>query len=157
LGTTATSRTLHDIIRERDLKGVHQEFDRINANIETDPPAAVTASCALIEALFKTFIADEGLIMPADQSVLPLWKTVRTHLRLDPAEMQDDGLKSILSGLASIVNGIASLRSNRGSAHGHDGRFVMSLEPRHARLASNGALTLATFFIEVVDAGKYRR
>jgi hypothetical protein len=157
LGMTATSKTLHDIIRERDLKGVHQEFDRINANVETDPPAAVTAACALIEALFKTFIADQGLTMPADQSVLPLWKTVRTHLKLDPAEVQDDGLKTILSGLASIVHGIASLRSNLGSAHGHDGRSTMRVEPRHARLASNSALTLATFVIEVVDARKYRQ
>ncbi|WP_353070249.1 abortive infection family protein [Tunturibacter empetritectus] len=157
LGTSAASRTLQQIVHDRDLKGVHLEFDLIFANLESDPAAAVTASCALLEALFKTYIADEKLTLPSDQSILPLWKVVRSHLQLDPADMQDDGLKKILSGLASIVDGIASLRTKRGSAHGHDGRTSFRLEPRHARLASHGAFTLATFFIEVAETKKRRK
>ena len=156
LGSSAASRTLQQIVRDRDLKGVQLEFERIFANIESDPAAAVTASCALLEALFKTYIADEKLALPADQSVLPLWKAVRAHLQLDPADMQDEGLRKILSGLASIVDGIASLRTRRGSAHGHDGRAGFRVEPRHARLASHGAFTLATFFIEVAETKRAR-
>jgi Abortive infection C-terminus len=156
LGTTAASRTLQQIVHERDLKGVQQEFERIFTNLESDPGAALTASCALLEALFKTYIADECLTLPADQSVLPLWKVVRTHLRLDPGEMEDEGLKKILSGCASIVDGTASLRTRRGSAHGHDIRTGFRVEPRHARLASHAAFALATFFIEVAEAKRVR-
>ena len=155
-GASAASQTLKHIVSERDLKGVQVEFDRILANIESDPPAAVTASCALLEALFKTYIADEGLKMPSDESVLPLWKEVRAHLKLDPTEIQDDSLKKILSGLASITDGIAALRTRRGSAHGHDVRTSFRIEARHARVAAHSAFTLATFFLEVAEARKTR-
>ena len=94
-------------MRDCDLRGVQWEFECIFANLETDPAAAVTASCAVLEALFKTYIADEGLALPADQSVLPLWKIVRGDLKVDPAEMQDEGLKKILSRLASIIDACA--------------------------------------------------
>jgi hypothetical protein len=151
-GASAASHTLEQIVHDRDLTGVQHEFERILSNLDTDPAAAVTASCALLEALFKTYLADEHIPLPADQSVLPLWKLVRGHLKLDPAEMQDEGLKKILSGLASIIDGTASLRTKRGSAHGHDGRTGFRVQARHARLASHAAFTLATFFIEVADA-----
>ncbi len=157
VGASTASRTLEQIVKDRDLKGVQTEFERIFSNLESDPASAVTASCALLEALFKTYIADENLVLPADRSILPLWKVVRTHLQLDPADMQEEGLKQILSGLASIINGIASLRTKRGSAHGHDGRVNFRLESRHARLASHGAFTLATFFLEVATSKKARR
>lgn len=155
-GTSVASRGLQQIVHERDLQGVNHEFERILKNLETDPAATLTASCSLLEALFKTYIADENLSLPADQSILPLWKVVRAHLRLDPGEMEDDGLKKILSGLASVVDGTASLRTKHGSAHGHDNRTRFKIEPRHARLASHAAFALATFFIEVAEAKKSR-
>jgi hypothetical protein len=43
---------LQDIIRARDLSGFQTEFNRIYENLEADPSAAVTASCALLESLF---------------------------------------------------------------------------------------------------------
>ncbi len=157
LGSTIAARTLDQMIRGRDLAGVQREFDRIFSNLDKDPGAALTAACALMEALFKSLIADEGLTLPADQSILPLWKTVRNHLNLDPGEMSDEGLKKVLSGLASIVDGIASLRTRQGSAHGHDVRETRyRVEARHARLAAHAALSLATFVIEVVHTKQLR-
>jgi Abortive infection C-terminus len=157
LGSAVAVRTLDQMIKDRDLAGVQREFDRIFSNLDKDPGAALTAACALMEALFKSLIADEGLTLPADQSILPLWKTVRNHLSLDPGEMTDEGLKKVLSGLASIIDGIASLRTKQGSAHGHDVRETRyRVEARHARLAAHAALSLATFLIEVAHARQQR-
>jgi len=64
IGATPVSQTLQDIIRARDLSGLQTEFDRIYENVESDPPSAVTASCALLESLFKTYIEEAILICP---------------------------------------------------------------------------------------------
>jgi len=146
-GAGVVSRSLEDIIHSRDLAGLQAEFERIFNNIESDPATAVTASCALLESLFKVYIADEQLETPSDQSIKPLWNVVRRDLKLDPAYMQDEDLRKILSGLASIVDGIAGLRTHKSSAHGH-GRKLYKLKPRHARLAAHAAFTLATFIFE---------
>jgi hypothetical protein len=154
VNTTLTTRTLDQIIKERDLRGVETEFDRILVNLDSDPGAAITASCALLESLFKTYINDEQLGLPSDQSVLPLWKIVRSHLKLNPGEVKDENLKKILGGVATTIDGLAGLRTRTGSAHGHDARVVYKVEPRHARLAAHAAMTLATFLIEAADSQK---
>jgi len=141
------SRGLEQIIRDHDLAGIQAEFDRISNNIESDPPAAVTASCALLESLFKIYIAEEQLEMPSDESIGPLWKVVKKHLNLDPASMQDEDLRKVLSGLASIVDGTGGLRTHKSSAHGHVHK-VYKLKSRHARLAAQAAFTLAMFILE---------
>jgi hypothetical protein len=147
IGGTAMSRTLLDIIRERDLVGLQTEFDRIYENVESDPAAAITAACALLESLFKNYIETNGLGMPTEQSIKPLWKATRKGLNLDPAVVNDEDLKTILSGLAAIVEGIGSLRTHKGSAHGR-GKVTYRLKPRHARLAAHAAFTLASFVLE---------
>jgi hypothetical protein len=155
-GVAATGKTLSQMLAERNLIGVQQEFERIISNLDSDPPAAVTAACSLLESLFKSYIADESLTLPAEQSVLPLWKVIRTHLGLNPGDFADDNLKRILSGMASTVDGIAGLRSGAGSAHGHDARAEkikgFRVAPRHARLAAHAAMALAVFFIETIEA-----
>src|SRR5258708_10135645 len=55
-GTTEASNTLQHLIQARDLSGLQTEVDRIYQNVESDPPSAVTASFALLQALFKTYI-----------------------------------------------------------------------------------------------------
>jgi hypothetical protein len=154
IGATAISKTLQDIIAARDLSGLQTEFDRIYENVESDPASAVTASCALLESLFKTYIQEEKLEMPSEQSVKPLWKVIRKDLSLDPAIVDDDDLKAILGGLAAIVDGTGSLRTHKGSAHGH-GKTTYKLKPRHARLAAHGAFILASFVLEAwAERGK---
>jgi hypothetical protein len=147
IGSTTVSHKLRDIIRARDLSGLQTEFDRIYVNVESDPASAVTASCALLEALFKTYIEEEKLTMPSEPSVKPLWKVIRADLKFDPAATHDNDLKTILSGLAAIVEGTGSLRTHKGSAHGR-GKTVYKLKPRHARLTAHAAFTLASFVLE---------
>jgi Abortive infection C-terminus len=147
VGATGVGKNLQDIIQTRDLSGLQTEFDRIYENLNSDPAAAVTASCALLESLFKTYIGDNKLAMPSDESIKSLWKVVRKDERLDPAVVNDDDLKTILTGLASIVEGTGSLRTHKGSAHGR-GKTTYKLKPRHARLAAHSAFTLASFILE---------
>jgi hypothetical protein len=107
----------------------------------------VTASCALLESLFKTYIEENGLKKPSEESVKPLWETVRNDLKLDPAGVSDDDLKTILTGLAAIVEGTGCLRRHKGSAHGR-GKTTYKLKPRHPRLAAHAAFTLASYVLE---------
>lgn len=148
--TGSTSRALREIIQSRDLSNMEAEFERIAANLQADPPAAVTAACSLLEALFKGYIEERHLEMPSDQSIKPLWNVVRNDLRLDPSRVANDDLRKILSGMASIVDGTGSLRTHKGSAHGQ-GRKAYKLRPRHARLAVHAASTLALFVLETWD------
>lgn len=145
--SATVGKTLQDIIDARDLSGLQTEFDRIYKNVESDPASAVTASCELLESLFRTYIEEENLEMPAEKSIRPLWKVIRADLELDPAALQDEDLRTALTGLAAIVEGIGALRTHKGSAHGH-GKTVYKLKPRHARLAAHASFTLASFVLE---------
>jgi hypothetical protein len=141
------SRSVEDLIRQRNLGEIQKEFDRALNNVESDPPAAITAACAILESLFKVIIVDEGLIPPSDLSVLSLWKVVQTRLALDPGKAPDRHVRLVLQGLSSSIHGIAGMRSNVGSAHGH-GPGAPVVEPRHARLAVHAAHTVVVFVVE---------
>jgi hypothetical protein len=150
------TKSLRQVLKDRDLPGVDKEFDRAMANVETDPPAAITAACSILESLFKVYIEDtDGLEMPSDQSLKPLWRAASKHLGLDPSAMEDEDIKKALSGLNSVVDGIGSLRTHAGSAHGR-GRRVYRLQARHARLAIHASHTLVSFFIETWDERNQR-
>jgi hypothetical protein len=146
-GTGPSAHTLADIIGARDLAAVDREFQRALATVETDPPAGVTAACALLEALFKTYLADAGLEPPNKQTLMELWRPVRDHLGLDPGSVVGDDQKRILSGLISVVDGVGALRTHAGSAHGRSpgDRPIVA---REARLAINAAHAAAVFVLE---------
>jgi hypothetical protein len=150
---SSPQRTLDHILRTRDLPSVDEEFRRIEGALDSDPRGALTAGCALLEALFKIYIEDEALEMPRDQTIKPLWSVVSKELGLDPASLPDDDLKRILSGLTSVVDGLGALRTHAGSAHGR-GRVKYRPEPRHARVVANSACTLATFVLETWEKRK---
>jgi hypothetical protein len=73
--TALPTKSLHQILKERDLAEVEKEFSRSLAHVEADPPAAITAACSILESLFKVYIEESGIDMPADESLKPLWKT----------------------------------------------------------------------------------
>ncbi len=151
--TALPTKSLNQVLKDRDLAGVDMEFERALANVEKDPPAAITAACSILESLFKVYIEDNSVEMPADQSLKPLWKMASKHLGLDPSSIGDDDVKKVLSGLNSVVDGIGSLRTHTGSAHGR-GRRAYRLQARHARLAVHASHTLVAFFIETWDERK---
>lgn len=150
-GVTAPSRTLGEKLREISIAEIEEEFNRAHRSVESDPPAAVTAACAIVEALCKAYIAQEQLTPPANQTIKPLWGAVSKDLRISPDSVEDDDLKRILSGLTSIVDGIGAYRTHAGSAHGH-GQRKYKVAPRHARLAVHAAHTLCLFVMETWQA-----
>jgi hypothetical protein len=155
-GNALPTKSLKQVLTERDLAGVDKEFERALANVEIDPPAAITAACSILESLFKIYIEDTpGLETPSDQSLKPLWRTASRHLGLDPSQVEDEDVKKILSGLNSVVDGIGSLRTHTGSAHGR-GRRVYRVHARHARLAIHASHTLVGFFLETWDERNHR-
>jgi hypothetical protein len=146
-GSSALSRSLSDLIKERDIPSIEAEFNRALENVNSKPREAVSAACNILESIFKVYIADENLGTPQKQDIQGLWKVVKADLGFDPNRLEDDDLKKILSGIFSIVDGIGAFRTHASSAHGQ-GRKLYNLEPRHARLAIYSAHTLALFVLE---------
>lgn len=144
---SAPSRSLADMLREVSITEIDEEFNRAYRSVDTDPPSAVTAGCAIVEAMCKTYISEYGLQLPSKQTIKDLWKVVSKDLDLSPDRVEDEDLKRILSGLTSVTDGVGSLRTHAGSAHGHAKRLY-KLEPRHARLAVHSAHTLCLFVLE---------
>ena len=149
------SKSLRQLLREKDLVEVFREFSRCMDNVETDPPAAITAACSILESLCKEYIEDKGLAMPPKQSIVHLWKIVSNHIGFEPSKVEDDDIRKILSGLTSVVNGIGSLRTHTGSAHGR-GKKSYRVQARHARLAVHASHTLVGFVLETWRGGKIR-
>jgi hypothetical protein len=150
---TGPSKSLGERLKANSIQTVETEFDRAYKSIESDPPAALTAACAILEAVCKHYIQSENLTMPGKQTMGPLWSEVSKHLGLSPAQLADDDMKQILSGLFSIANGIGAFRTHEGSAHGH-GHKTYKVEARHARLAVHSAHTMTMFVLETWEARK---
>jgi hypothetical protein len=148
---TMPSRALGQKLRELSIAEIEEEFERAHRCVDIDSPAAVTAACAILEALCKAYSSEHGLDLPSSQTIKPLWGVVSKHLKIAPESVEEDDLKRILSGLTSIVDGIASYRTHAGSAHGH-GRRQYKVAPRHARLAVHSAHTLCLFVMETWQA-----
>lgn len=150
---TGPSKSLGEKLKVGGLSAVDLEYQRAYQTIASDPGAAVTAACAIVEAVCKHYLETENIALPNKQTIAPLWTEVAKHLGLSPGQMMDDDLKQILSGLFSIAAGVGALRTHEGSAHGH-GNKTYKIEPRHARLAVHAAHTMALFILETWDARK---
>ncbi len=155
-GSSASSRSLAELIKGRDIPAIDAEFKRALANVNSEPREAVSAACNILESIFKTYIADENLDVPQKQDLQSVWKVVRADLGFDPAALEDDDLKKILSGVLSVVDGIGAFRTHASSAHGQ-GRKIYNLKPRHARLAIHSAHTIVIFVLETWDEKKVGR
>ncbi|WP_139204534.1 abortive infection family protein [Pacificibacter marinus] len=144
---------LMKISSEWTLDTVEREFSRAFDNLETDPEAAVTAACSMLESVFRSIInARPEIDMPRSMEIKVLYKAIRDPLGLSPSkdvqesEIQAD-VRTILSALSNAIQGIGALRSHSGTAHGRE-RGFQRLDPRIARLAVGSASTLALFLIE---------
>lgn len=152
-GRAAPSRSLAELIKGRDIHAIDIEFTRALDNVISEPREAVSAACNILEAIFKVYIADEGLSMPKKQDLQSVWKVVRADLGFDTNRVEDDDLKKILSGILSVVDGMGAFRTHASSAHAL-GRKIYKLKPRHARLAVNSAHSMAMFILETWDEKK---
>jgi len=147
------ARSLDDLLRKREIPEIEIEFQRALESVESDPPAAITAACSILESFCRIYIQAEGLSLPPVQSAKPLWNVVSHHIGFAPASQTDQDIKKILSGFLSVVDGVACLRTHDGSAHGKERRSY-KIFPRHARLAVHAAHTLVLFGLETWAARK---
>jgi hypothetical protein len=143
----APSKALEDYMKDRDAANVELEFNRALSNVDANPREAVSAASNILESIFKIYIEEEGLEIPAKQDLKSVWLVVRKHLGFDPGAIEDQDLQKILTGLVSLVEGVGALRTHASSAHGA-GKKNYKLEPRHARLAIHGSHTVALFVME---------
>ena len=151
--SSAPSKSLAAFIKGKDIPAIDAEFNRALANVNIDPREAVSASCNILESIFKYYIEDKTLIMPQKQDIKNVWKVVREDIGFNPSIVQDDDLKKILTGILSVVDGIGALRTHASSAHGQ-GRKIYKLQPRHARLVIHSSHTIALFILETWDENR---
>jgi len=149
-GSSSPSKSLSELIKNRDIPSIETEFNRALQNVNSEPREAVSAACNILESIFKVYISDENIDSPKKQDLQNVWKVVKNDLGLDPSLVEDNDLKRILSGIFSIVDGIGALRTHASSAHGQ-GRKIYTIKSRHARLAIHSAHTLALFVLETWD------
>ena len=145
------SRSLAERIKTDGIQAIEIEYDRAYKSIESDPAAALTAACAILESVCKCYLEEEGHKLPKKQVLGTLWPEVASRLGLSPKVVADDDLKRILQGLFSIADGVAALRTHQGSAHGKSEGKNYRPAPRHARLAVHAAHTMAMFVLETWD------
>jgi Abortive infection C-terminus len=146
-GTSVPTRSLEDLLRRRAIPEINKEFQRALESVEKDPPAAITAACAILEAFCRVYLQQAGITPPGDQTAKNLWKLVADHIGFAPSQATDEGMKRIFSGFFSVVDGVSLLRNHDSSAHGREARPYLVL-PRHARLAVHAAHTLVLFGLE---------
>lgn len=158
LGSTVStpSHSLDDLMRKRSIPEIEVEFQRALKSLDSDPPAAITAACSILESFCRIYIQEENLSLPPDKSAKSLWKIVARHIRLAPESQTDQDINKVLSGLFSVVDGLASLRTHDGSAHGKERRPYKIL-PSHARLAVHASHTLVLFGLETWAASQQKR
>lgn len=150
-GEGLASKTLAELIKNRNIQAIDQEFDRAIRNIQISPREAVSAACNILESLFKVYIAEHShLQMPAKQDLQSVWKIVKADLGLDASKLEERDLQEIISGIMATVNGIGALRTHASAAHG-EGKKLYKLKPRHAKLAIHAAHTIAAFVLETWD------
>ena len=148
------SRSLAERLRSEGIKAVEDEYQRAYAAIGSDSRAALTAACAILESVCRTYLESAGIEPPKMPGLQAVWPETARHLGLNPAAAADDDIKRILQGLYSLADGIAALRTHEGSAHGKGDieQRRYNIEPRHARLAVHAAHTMALFVMETWSA-----
>src|SRR5690606_37330442 len=131
---------------------IRRQLERMESSVDNDPSHAIGAAKELVESTCKTILADEGAPHDKNIDLMPLIKLTVKQLKLTPDDIPDtakgaQSIKQLLHKLAAIVHEMGELRGLYGTGHGKDGRFK-GLQPRHARLATGMAGTLALFLFE---------
>ncbi len=150
-GEGLATKTLSELIKNRNIQALDFEFERAIKNVESSPREAISAACNILESVFKVYIEDHShLNLPAKQDLQSVWKIVRADLGLDASILEERDLQEIVSGIMATVNGIGALRTHASSAHGA-GKKPYKIKPRHAKLAIHSAHTIAAFVLETWD------
>lgn len=146
-GSNPITKTLEDFFKSGDFSSIEKEFERAVQNISSDPHAAITAACSIIESALKFYIEKFDLDMPRKLNVIDLWGVVRLDLPLNSDPILAADQHKILKGLSAVIDGVGAFRSHIGSAHGR-GNTPPSIVEAEARLAVNASHTIVVFVME---------
>jgi hypothetical protein len=102
---TGPSKSLAERLKTGVIRAVEIEYQRAYEANEKDPAAAVTAACAILESVCKTYLEEQNHPLPSKQVLGSLLSEVAGHLGLTPKAVADEDLKRILQGLYSIADG----------------------------------------------------
>ncbi|MCK5296248.1 MAG: abortive infection family protein [Alphaproteobacteria bacterium] len=131
------------------------EIRRIEQSLHNDPSLAIGSAKEMIESVCKAILEKFGDEDISSNELPKLVKKTCTKLKLIPEDIPNsvrgaNKIKIILSNLAAIAQQTAELRNLYGSGHGKTGSH-RGLSPRHARLVSGAASTLALFLLETYE------
>ena len=134
-----------------DPAAVQEHLDRLTRLGDTDPPAAVSAAKALLEATVKAVLVELGEPVVELADLPALVKRANRALGLDrrdiaPTAAGADIVNRLLANLADIPVGLGRLRNEYGPDHGRT-RPAVGLHPRHAQLAVDAAATYCRFLL----------
>lgn len=126
-------------------------LERISANVERDPAAAVGSAKELVESVCKFILDDYGVPYGPTASLLDLYKKAAQALKLNREAVPDSAKGSaaahrVLQNLATAVQSLAELRNELGLGHGKT--RPSPAFARHARLAFNASRAVTEFLLE---------
>jgi hypothetical protein len=149
--------TLSDLAGALDYPRLAEQVDLLVDAAESNPALAVGTAKETIETVCNTILEELG-IQPGNRDLARLVRRTAKELALLPDSIPDKAkgagtIKRLLSNLTQVSQGLAELRNLYGTGHGRGARD-QGVHPRHARLAVNAAVTLATFLLETHLARK---
>lgn len=138
----------------RNADAIEEHLRRLET-ADNDPPLAISAAKALLEATCKLVLEeldeayDEGADIPA------LVRTVQRALKVHPDTIAPttkgrETITRTLSNLSQVAVGVAELRNEYGPDHGRT-RSSSGLKARHAHLAVGAAHTFCRFLLETLQ------
>lgn len=135
---------------------MHQEIERIEAAIDTDPALAIGTAKEMVETCCKHIAEALNVELPANPGMPVLVKAVLKALRLVPEGIPEaskgaESIKRTLSSLGQITQGLAELRKLYGTGHGRS-LSHRGLNARHARLAVGAAAAFVEFAVATYKA-----
>lgn len=135
---------------------MHQEIERIEAAIETDPALAIGTAKEMVETCCKHIAEALKVELPSNPDMPVLVKAVLKGLRLVPENIPEsskgaESIKRTLSSLSQITQGLAELRRLYGTGHGRAASH-RGLDARHARLAVASAAAFVEFAVATYKA-----
>lgn len=135
---------------------MHQEIERIQAAIDTDPALAIGTAKEMVETCCKHIADGLKLELPPNPDLPVLVKAVLKGLKLVPEGISEqskgaDSIKRTLSSLSQITQGLGELRKFYGTGHGRPSSH-RGLRARHARLAVASASAFVEFAVATYQA-----
>lgn len=124
---------------------------RIDRDLPSDPPAAISASKELVESVLKAILDDYDVSYRAGVELMDLYKLVQQELRLSTeavagSKKGSEAAVKTLRALITTIQSLAELRNELGLGHGRSQRSVALT--RHARLAFNSAVAICEFLLD---------